>query len=64
MGAYFVTTHSLFRTTGAVVLRLTYGYEVAETDDPLVKLADTTMDQFSKSVAPGGFLVDFIPACK
>ncbi|KAF5325182.1 hypothetical protein D9619_009907 [Psilocybe cf. subviscida] len=52
------------KTTGAVVLRLTYGYEVSETDDPLVKLADTTMDQFSKSVSPGGFLVNLVPALR
>lgn len=51
---------------GAVILSITYGYDVSDTPgnpDPLVKLAKTTVEEFSLAVAPGGFLVDFIPWC-
>ena len=54
---------SLFsRTAGAIILRISHGYEVKETTDPFVTLADEATEQFSRSTAPGGFLVNLIPA--
>ncbi|EEB92377.1 hypothetical protein MPER_09122, partial [Moniliophthora perniciosa FA553] len=50
------------KTAGAIILRISHGYEVKEGEDPFVSLADTAVDQFSKSTAPGGFLVNFLPA--
>ena len=50
------------RTAGAVILRISHGYEVKEKDDPFVAIADRATEQFSLSTAPGGFLVDLIPA--
>jgi hypothetical protein len=52
------------RTAGSVILRISHGYEVQEGVDPFVELADQATDQFSLATAPGGFLVDLIPACK
>ncbi|PPR03045.1 hypothetical protein CVT24_012433 [Panaeolus cyanescens] len=52
------------RTAGAVILRITYGYSILEKDDPLVKLADAAMNQFSIGTAPGGYWVNTIPALK
>jgi hypothetical protein len=52
------------RTAGAVILRISYGYEVRETDDPFVQLADLATEQFSLAASPGQFLVDVIPACR
>jgi hypothetical protein len=52
------------RTAGSVILRISHGYEVQEGIDPFVELADQATDQFSLATAPGGFLVDLIPACK
>jgi hypothetical protein len=52
------------RAVGATVLRITYGYEAQESKDPLVQLADQATEQFSLATAPGGFLVDLIPACE
>ena len=47
-----------------MILRITHGYEVKETNDPFVELADKATEQFSLATAPGGFLVDLLPACK
>jgi hypothetical protein len=52
------------RTAGSVILRISHGYEVQEGVDPFVELADQATDQFSLATAPGGFLVDLIPARK
>ncbi|KAF8665749.1 hypothetical protein AX16_000197 [Volvariella volvacea WC 439] len=52
------------RTAGAIVLRISYGYEVKENNDPFVELADKATEQFSLATAPGGFLVDVIPALR
>jgi hypothetical protein len=51
-------------TAGAIILSISYGYDVSETQrDPLVTLAESTMDEFSVVVTPGAFLVDFVPWC-
>ncbi|KAF5358672.1 hypothetical protein D9758_007666 [Tetrapyrgos nigripes] len=50
--------------TGSVVLSIAYGYEVQDTqhqEDPLVKIVTDAMDRFSRSSAPGAFLVNDIP---
>ncbi|KAG2066224.1 cytochrome P450 [Suillus decipiens] len=48
-------------TAGAIILRICYGYEVKEDNDPFIDLADRAMDQFSRSTAPGAFMVDIVP---
>ncbi|KAG1878399.1 cytochrome P450 [Suillus tomentosus] len=48
-------------TAAAVVLRLCYGYEVKEDDDPLVDIAKRTLDQLSRYSLTGEFMVDFLP---
>ncbi|PPQ96482.1 hypothetical protein CVT26_010476 [Gymnopilus dilepis] len=52
------------KTAGAVILRISHGYEVQEKDDPFVTLADLATEQFSLSTTPGGFLVNLIPALR
>ncbi|KAJ3502046.1 hypothetical protein NLJ89_g9063 [Agrocybe chaxingu] len=52
------------RTAGAIILRISHGYEVQEDKDPFVTLADEATEQFSLSTAPGGFLVNLIPALR
>jgi hypothetical protein len=54
----------LNRTAGAIILRISHGYEVQERDDPFVKLADIATEQFSLSTSPGGFLVNLVPSRK
>lgn len=60
--------------TGAIILRLTYGYTIQEggkqvqgpnqeryeSEDPLVSLVDLAMEQFGESMIPGRFLVDSV----
>jgi hypothetical protein len=50
------------RTAGAIIMRIAYGYEVKETKDPFLATVDETLVQFSLSTAPGGFLVNLVPA--
>lgn len=51
-------------TAGAIILRISYGYEVKENNDPFVDLADRAMDQLSRCTATGAFMVDLMPWCK
>lgn len=46
-----------------MILRISHGYEVKEMNDPFVEIADKATHQFSLATAPGGYLVDLIPAC-
>ena len=54
-------TGNLCRTAGAIILRIAYGYQVKEGDDPFVTLADDATSQFAQATSPG-FLVNFVPA--
>jgi len=58
-----LSTH-VRKTAGAIILRISHGYEVKETEDPFVELADHATEQFALATAPGGFLVDLIPALR
>ncbi|KAJ8590892.1 cytochrome P450 [Rhizopogon salebrosus TDB-379] len=49
-------------TAGAIILRISHGYEVKENNDPFVDLADRATYQFSCSTATGAFMVDIIPS--
>ncbi|KIK36152.1 hypothetical protein CY34DRAFT_538031 [Suillus luteus UH-Slu-Lm8-n1] len=48
-------------TAGAVILRISHGYEVKENDDPFIELADRVLYQWSRATAPGAFMADVIP---
>ncbi|KAG6902463.1 hypothetical protein C0995_016325 [Termitomyces sp. Mi166 len=48
-------------TAGAIITRMTYGYEVKENNDPYVELADRAASQFSAAVTPGRYMVDILP---
>ena len=52
-----------YSTTGAIVLRLSHGYEVLPHHDPFVELADEAIKIFGYSTNVAGFLVNFFPAC-
>jgi len=55
-------TLNLYSTAGAIILRISHGYEVKENNDPFIDLADRAMDQFSRSTAPT-FVVNIVPFC-
>ncbi|KAG1745676.1 cytochrome P450 [Suillus lakei] len=48
-------------TAGAVILRISHGYEVKENDDPFVDLANRVLVNGSQATAPGAFMVDILP---
>ncbi|EGN98959.1 hypothetical protein SERLA73DRAFT_181707 [Serpula lacrymans var. lacrymans S7.3] len=52
------------KTAGAIILRISHGYEVQDGIDPLVELADKALEQLSETAAPGAYLVDIIPILK
>ncbi|KAG1855207.1 cytochrome P450 [Suillus subalutaceus] len=48
-------------TAGAVILRISHGYEVKENNDPFIDLADRVVTSASQTTAPGAFMVDILP---
>jgi hypothetical protein len=54
----------MYRSAAAIILNITYGYTVAERDDPYVTLADAAMQTMSKAGVFGTYLVDYIPVLK
>ncbi|KAG1815026.1 cytochrome P450 [Suillus subaureus] len=53
---------NFYSTAGAIILRICYGYEVKEDNDPLVDIAERALDQFSRYGITGDFIVDFLPS--
>ena len=49
------------RTIGAVIFRISHGYQVQDDHDPFIALAENAVHIFSMSTAPGAFLVDVVP---
>ncbi|KAE8354986.1 cytochrome P450 [Aspergillus coremiiformis] len=55
-------TEHIRKESGAVVLKITYGYTVEQhARDPLVDLIESCIVKASETVVPGRWLVDFIP---
>ena len=54
----------MHRASGAIILKITYGHDALEHNDPLVNLVDGTMDIFSETSQPGNYLVDVLPICE
>jgi hypothetical protein len=50
-------------SSGAIIVRIAYGYEAQEKDDPIIALADSAMRNFKRLREPGLYTVDFIPLC-
>ncbi|KAG1780027.1 cytochrome P450 [Suillus placidus] len=48
-------------TAGAVILRISHGYEVKESNDPFIDLANRAITNVSEATAPGAFMVDILP---
>ena len=40
---------------------ITYGYQIQKEHDPLIKIAETAVDTFSRATLPAAFLVDTFP---
>ncbi|KAF7356974.1 Cytochrome P450 monooxygenase 110 [Mycena venus] len=50
-----------YKFAGAIVLDIAYGYKAQDHNDPLVKVVDEAMEQFSELTATNGFAVDRFP---
>ncbi|KAL7282187.1 hypothetical protein ACG7TL_003656 [Trametes sanguinea] len=51
----------LRRLAGSIVIMMTYGYEVEENEDPLIKAVDQVLEEYAHSAAPGAYLADTFP---
>ncbi|KAI0260543.1 cytochrome P450 [Gloeopeniophorella convolvens] len=51
-------------SAGSMIMFVTYGYEPKEKDDPIINIAESTLESFSLLVEPGAYMVDFIPLLK
>ena len=55
----------LVRLSGAIILKMSHGYTIEpQKPDPLVKLGDDALLDFSRSVQAGTWLVDVLPFCE
>ncbi|OOF95350.1 hypothetical protein ASPCADRAFT_207823 [Aspergillus carbonarius ITEM 5010] len=53
------------KEAGAIILKLAYGYTVEpHGQDPLVDLVNRAMGDFTESLLPGTWIVDFVPLLK
>lgn len=46
---------------GSIIAKIAYDYDMALENDPFVKLAEASADNFSKASQPGQWMVDMIP---
>jgi len=56
-----LTDHHLLSATGGVILKITYGYDVKDSNDPLVDIAEAAVGGLSQASVPGAWLVDIFP---
>ena len=53
----------LLSRIGVIIFRITYGYNAESKDEPLLRSALATVENFSEVTKPGAFLVDIITIC-
>jgi hypothetical protein len=51
-----------YRLGGTIILDISHGYEVKDTNDKFVRLAEETVAELTRVAVLGKFLVDAIPA--
>lgn len=49
------------RNAASLVMKVTYGIQISETNDPYVSIARTALEGAAVATSPGAFLVNFIP---
>lgn len=58
----FFYQRTTYRTAGAIILKIAYGYNPALREkDALIDLAETAMSIFSQSATGGAWMVDIFP---
>ena len=58
---FFKKKKSLFSAT---VMKIAYGIDVQETDDPYISLAEEALHGLNQAATPGAFWVDLFPILK
>ncbi|KIJ68344.1 hypothetical protein HYDPIDRAFT_82083 [Hydnomerulius pinastri MD-312] len=56
--------HHLRRTAAAIVMKISYGHDIADKGDVFVTLADEALQGLGKAGIFGSFLVDYLPFLK
>ena len=49
---------------GAIFMKISYGIDVQDSDDPLILLTEEAISGISEATIPGAFWVDFFPILK
>ena len=47
----------------ATIIRITYGIEIEDYDDPNVAAAELAVQHIADAGTPGAFMVDILPIC-
>ena len=50
-------------TTGALIMYLTYGFDIKSHEDPFLCAAERALTIIEEVTVPGAFLVDVFPIC-
>ncbi|EMD37321.1 hypothetical protein CERSUDRAFT_153900 [Gelatoporia subvermispora B] len=53
---------ALRRSTAALVLQISHGYNIEDDDDPILRAVDQVGHDFADAMVPGKFLVDLLPS--
>ncbi|KIJ32411.1 hypothetical protein M422DRAFT_265740 [Sphaerobolus stellatus SS14] len=53
--------HHIRHSFAATIMDVTYGYKVAEKNDPVIEIVEEAQNGFAQTAYPGRFLVDIIP---
>ncbi|KAF8815534.1 cytochrome P450 [Phlegmacium glaucopus] len=56
--------HHIEHTFAATIMKITYGIDIQESDDPYVSLVEEAMSGFNQASIPGAFWVDVFPPLK
>jgi len=54
---------SSLSATGALIMSVTYGFDIKSHEDPFLGAAERTLAIFEEVTVPGAFLVDTFPIC-
>ena len=54
----------IYRAAAAIILKVTYGYDVTDEHDSYIVLSNAALQTFSQASVFGAFLVDYIPMLK
>jgi len=56
--------HHIRHTFAASIMKISYGIDVEESDDPYISIAEEALHGIVEAGVPGAFLVDFLPILK